>query len=1223
MTQPLDPLTVPLHGIRLIEASAGTGKTYTIAALYLRLVLGHGGENGFARALIPPEILVVTFTNAATEELRDRIRRRLREGAAFFREQVDGDPTLKELRDAYHADLWPAKARMLDQAAQWMDEAAIHTIHAWCQRMLGQHAFESGSLFEVELETCDRQLLETAACDYWRIYFYPLSAAELAELVDLVKCRTPQDLLDRVAPLLNDAPRPSADPFDMLARRLQAVETARQRWASDFPAALERLRKAQSDKTLNNNKYRTASLDQWLDQLSAWVRETGPLPEEKIREKLSTEGLVAGTAKGKIAPEHPAYRAFDRLREELADLDIQPALLAHGARDISRRLALEKKRRARIGFDDLLSRLHGALHKPGNKQLARVIRQQFPVAMIDEFQDTDPIQYATFRAIYLDQPEVALFMIGDPKQAIYAFRGADIYTYLRARADAAGNHYTLGRNFRSTRGLVAAVNRMFGQAAGHPGGPFLFGDRIPYEPVAAQGREEGLVVEGEPVPPMTFWHLEQTGPIPKTGEAGYLAIMAEAAAGEIVRLLNLARQDPPRAGFEAPGGPATALQPSDVAVLVRDRNEAAALRRALDRRRVPSVYLSDKDSIFDGMEARSLFYLLCACAAPERERMLKTALATEIIDIPPDRIDRLNRDESAWEGQIERFREYQRVWQRQGVLPMLRRLIGEFNVAGRLLSLDGGERKLTNILHLAELLQAAAARLDGEQGLIRWLVEQIAQPGSGDDEQILRLESDAQRIRVVTVHKAKGLEYPLVFLPFICSFRQITRRNTLVVKTRDDQGRSRLLQTPRDLDFEAADRERLAEDLRLLYVAVTRARYACWLGVGVMGRSLKAGEKSSLHRSGLGTLLKGGREIPTGDLLPTLEALKGDCDPLAIRPLPVAGPGRLRPRTGDTTLAPARSFAGRVPKNWWIASYSGMTVGAGQPEAHDPADGVLPADSATQDQLQEAQNERPTGPEVRTGSLSMHGFPRGPEPGTFLHTILEWAADQGFGRLADNRQRIAEKMAVFCQHQDLNDWADVLTDWLHGLIRTPFALSRNQNQAQGRGALAALAAGDYQSEMEFLFAAHGVNTRALDQVVTAAVMPGKKRPRLRETTVNGMLKGFIDLVFCFEGRYYVLDYKSNYLGENERAYGKKALDQAMCEHRYDLQYVLYTLALHRLLKARLDGYDYGRDLGGVVYLFLRGVTSAGQGVYRDKPPLALIEQLDDDFAGKETGHGHG
>lgn len=1213
MVQQLDPLGFPLHGTRLIEASAGTGKTYTIAALYLRLVLGHGGPNGFSRPLSPPEILVVTFTNAATEELRDRIRNRLSEAAAFFREQDDGDDFLQNLRADYPAGQWPGNARLLDQAAQWMDESAIHTIHAWCQRMLRQHAFDSGSLFDLTLEAGDQALLEEAACDYWRRYLYPQPAERLAELISLSGCATPQALLKKVRPLLEAQESAAPAPFEMLGQRCQAIEAARRVWEADFDNAVAALRQAQADKRLNGNKYRKASLEKWLDQLKTWVKENGPLPDGPVLQKLSQTGLEAGLAKNKTAPVHPAYEAFDALSDALDGLQVDAALFSHAALDIGRRYRREKQRRAQMDFDDLLTRLHAALKRPGTDRLAGVIRKQFPVALIDEFQDTDPVQYGIFSSIYRNQPDAGLFMIGDPKQAIYAFRGADIHTYLAARRDTQGRHYTLGTNFRSTEGVVAAVNRMFLSAAAHPAGPFLFKDQIPFEPVAAHGRRDRLVISGEPACAMTFWQLQQTGPINKTGEDGYLARMAEAAASEVVRLLNLAEEQPPKAGFEMPTGGLQALRPADIAILVRDVSEARAIRQALDARQVRSVYLSDKESVFEGGEAASLLYILRACAEPEQERSLKTALATPVLDLPLSRLDLLNRDELAWEAEVERFRRYQRIWQRQGVLPMLRALLREFGVPGRLLATSDGERVLTNLLHLAELLQAAAAQLDGEQAVIRWLAEQMVQPPSDIDEQILRLESDEELIRVVTIHKSKGLEYPLVFLPFICTFRQVTARNSPVVGYHDEDGRLKRVQKPAADDLAAADRERLAEDLRLLYVALTRSRYACWLGLGVMGKP------SKLHLSGLGYLLSGGREVQTADLTEKLTALKGGCAHIAVAPLPDPRSNRYRPRPQAVELAPALTFGGTVPRNWWITSYSGILGGAMMPEAPMPEVDARETppyfpDSAAEDLLQEAESEPELVPEVAADARSIHRFPRGPHPGTFLHNLLEWAADEGFAELAGDRQRIYEKIQALCQVRDWTGWVEMLTDWLVQLLQTPLILPDDQ----GTMRLADLSAQHYQAELEFLFAAHGVDTRILDAAVTAAVMPRAVRPQLREHTVNGMLKGFIDLVFRHNGRYYVLDYKSNHLGETGQAYVPHAMAQSMLEHRYDLQYVLYTLALHRLLKARLRDYDYQRDVGGVMYLFLRGVNADGRGVYGDKPPLALIARLDDYFAGKEN-----
>jgi exodeoxyribonuclease V beta subunit len=1232
MAHPLDALTFPLHGNRLIEASAGTGKTYTIAALYLRLVLGHGGGNGFIRPLTPPEILVVTFTNAATEELRDRIRSRLTEAAAFFRGRGDGDEYLFSLRGEFPEDQWPAKARQLEQAAQWMDESAITTIHSWCQRMLRQHAFDSGSLFDLELETNEQPFLEDAACDYWRNYLYPQPAATLAELVESLQCSTPLALLDKVRPLLNSRLSLPEDPFDMLARRQAAIEAARLCWEKDFEAAVARLRRAQADKTLSGNKYRAASLEKWIDQLSSWVEKKGPLPEENVLVKMSHQGLQEGANRNKAAPEHPAYAAFDRLIGQLADLNVDAALLSHAAREIGRRFVQAKHRRAQMGFDDLLTMLQKALQSPGGQPLAAVIRTQFPVALIDEFQDTDPVQYEIFKRVYLDQPDTGLLMIGDPKQAIYAFRGADIHTYLAARKDAGDRHYTLGKNYRSSEALVGAVNRIFSAATQHPQGAFLFENQIPFHNIGVQGGKGGWVVDGQSLNGLHIWQLPQTEPVKKTGEDGYIEQMARCAASEIVRLLNLARLQPPRAGFQASGGGSLQpLRPADIAILVRNQTEARAIRQALDDRRVRSVYLSDKDSVFDCDEAKSLLLWLSACAEPEQERLLKAALATSVLRLPLARLDRFNQDELAWEAELERFRKYQRIWQAQGILPMLRMLLGDFDVPARLLASVDGERSITNLLHLAELLQTAAVDLDGEHALIRWLAEQIEQPGSGADEQILRLESDEDLVRVITIYKSKGLEYPLVFLPFICSFQALTSRNTPVAKYHDDQGRLVTVPNPDEDAMEAVARERQAEDVRLLYVAATRARYTCWMGVGAVGSvTKKNGEQTTLHQTGLGYLLSAGQMIRTGELAGRLRALIGDCPHITLSPLPAATEAVYGPEDEAAPLGPALKFGGKVARDWWISSYSSMLTGAhmtaltplapagGQAATHDQAASSAP-ESATEAQLQESAAEAAMDREAVSAEPSIHSFPRGPDPGTFLHGLLEWAAGQGFADLIRDHRRLENQIAVYCQRRNWGDWAAVMQAWLQHLLETPLLLPHDQ----GKVALGSLASDCYQAELEFMLAVHRVGTRILDETINRFVLPGAARPALTHDHLNGMVKGFIDLVFCHQERYYVLDYKSNHLGENRQAYSAQAMAAAVLEHRYDLQYVIYTLALHRLLKARLPDYDYQRHVGGVIYLFLRGVDEKGQGVYADRPSQALVEALDDCFAGKENAHANG
>jgi exodeoxyribonuclease V beta subunit len=1224
MVNILDPLTFPLHGVRLIEASAGTGKTYTIAALYLRLILGHGGESGFFRALTPPEILVVTFTNAATEELRDRIRNRLTEAAAFFRGDGRGDDYLHALRSSYDAGQWLGCAQRLDHAAQWMDESAIYTIHAWCRQMIRQHAFDSGGLFDLDLTPRNRELLEEAACDYWRSRFYPQPKEIVSELLSI--CSTPQVLLKNIEPLIKEPLSDPIDPVVQIGKRLQAMDAARQAWASDFDRAIEQVRNAQADKRLSGKKYQNDSLAKWQEAMRVWIHENGPLPDEKTREKLSSSGLAAGVNKNKSAPQHPAYDAMERLNETLAALHIETALFDDAAADIGLRIQQAKDRTSQMDFDDLLIRLHRALNNSENGQLARIIRDQFPVAMIDEFQDTDPIQYAIFRTIYHKEGvPCTLLMIGDPKQSIYAFRGADIHTYLTARGDADGTPYTLGKNFRSTEGLVMAVNQVFGVGAGHPDGAFLFQDRIPYVEVAAEGRKDRLRIDGKPQAAMTFWRIQQESPINKSGDDGYINRMAESTASEIVFWLNLAESKPERTGFETLDGDFYPLRPADIAILVRNGSEARAVRQALYKRQVRSVYLSDKDSVFDTPEANSLFYLLRACAEPEQESLMRPALATDVLALSFNTLDRLVQDELAWEAEIDRFRKYRVLWRNQGVLPMLRLLFQEFGVPSRLLNVPGGERTLTNLLHLSEMLQAASAGLQGEQALIRWLAEQLEQPEPGVEDQILRLESDEELIRVITIHKSKGLEYPLVFLPFICSLRKVTAERNPVVKIHDENGDRRLVRNPGDEELAAADRERLAEDLRMLYVAMTRAKHACWLGIGVMGRD------SRLELSALGYLLSAGVPIAPDRLAEKLAVLKGNCRHIEIDPLPEPRSMLYVPRTESPALGPALIFSGKIPSDWWIASYSKMVAGAhmAKPDAAAGA-GIEPfpsaalpllpvslsPNSAKEDHLLEAISET-VGPSPAVDTArSIHDFPRGPEPGSFLHDILEWAANEGFAGLASRRKDIFGRISDLCRRRDWADWDEILTSWLEKLIQTPIRLPKDF----GEMTLAGLSQEDCRSEMEFWFAGHGVGARELDDAVTAAILPATPRPRLLDTSVNGMLNGFIDLVFCYRNRYYVLDYKSNHLGDSEAAYETKAMEKAILEHRYDLQYVIYILALHRLLKLRLPDYDYEKHVGGAVYLFLRGVDDQGHGVFLDRPSQTLIETLDMAFAGKDIRH---
>ncbi len=1195
-------LTFPLHGSRLIEASAGTGKTFTISALYLRLILGHGGEAAFREALLPPQILVVTFTDAATRELRDRIRARLVEAASVFRGDAQGDDLLRELRGDFVQTQWDECARRMELAAQWMDEAAVSTIHGWCQRMLREHAFDSGSLFSQTLETDHSELLAEVVRDYWRQHCYPLQDASLQWVAGV--WGTPTGLGGRLRPLLSEEGEIAAQSLgelldNALQQREQALAELKSPWLAWADELQLLLDAAVAAKQVDGKKIQARFYNPWLAKLREWAGSEEPrLDLGTGFARLTPDGL-AEAWKGEV-PAHPALDAMAVLKAQLDALpDPAEAALRHAAAWVRQRFDREKRQRAEMGFDDMLVRLDAALQGSNGPRLAEVIRRQFPVALIDEFQDTDPLQYRIFDTLYeveANRDDCGLFMIGDPKQAIYSFRGADIHTYLRARRATSGRHYNLEKNFRSSQAMVDAVNGVFLRAEQREGseGAFLLRDDLPFIEVGAQGRGEGWSVEGQAQPALTVWHLASDEPVAK---GAYLDAMAAGAASEIVRLLDLGQRG--QAGFSKEGV-LSALRPSDIAVLVRDFNEAQAIRGELAARGVRSVYLSDKDSVFAAQEARDLLLWLRACAEPDQDRPLRAALASATLGLELAELEQLNLDERTWERRVMQFRDYRQRWQRQGVLPMLRQLLQDFELPQRLMGRDDGERVLTNLLHLAELLQQAAAELDGELALIRHLSELLAGEGQAAEEQVLRLESDEALVRVVTIHKSKGLEYPLVFLPFICAFRPVEDEKPLQIH--DGERRRLVLKADAD-SLERAERERLGEDLRLLYVALTRARHACWLGVADL--KIGNGKKSRLHESALGYLLGGGAPLAaSSELAGWLAPFDAGLDS-AVLPTPLASEQRYRMIENAQFEPRWRTPVRRAAEHWWIASYSALRLDEDAPSQVSRHEDVAPDSPAMQNAIDDEDPLLALAP-LPASAQGLHRFPRGPNPGTFLHGLLEMAAEEGFALLAQDPPRLREALARRCQRRGLESWIDPLQDWLLALLTQPLTLNGADNFV-----LAQLT--QYQPELEFWFEARGVDVRLLDHWVQQCELPGLARQPLRADTLNGMFKGFIDLVFEHQGRYYVADYKSNWLGSDDSAYTRGAMEVAIASHRYDLQYVLYVLALHRQLRLRLPDYDYDRHVGGALYLFLRAPQ---QGAYLARPPRELIERLDALFMGE-------
>ncbi len=1201
----LDTLTFPLHGQRLIEASAGTGKTFTIAGLYLRLLLGHGEKDAaHHRPLAVDNILVVTFTEAATQELRDRIRARIHDARLAFSRGQSNDPViahlLKDIIDHQSAE------RLLLAAERQMDSSAIYTIHGFCQRMLTQNAFESGSLFSNEFITDEMPLREQAVTDFWRQRFYALPSS----LVDVMMgyWPSPHKLLNEINPYLSGtlpeiiAPSLPADLIKQHDTNLGIIEKIKAKWCEAEADIYDLIAKSGVDK----RSYSIRNLQTWIENVSQWAkRDTHNYALPKQLEKFSAARLHEKTKKDE-PPSHSVFDAIDELLD--TPFEFKKALTAFAIKEVRILLEKEKKRFGHLSFDDLLSQLGKALKEDKEDILAERIRTLYPVAMIDEFQDTDPVQYQVFNTIYANNPITGLFMIGDPKQAIYAFRGADIFTYIQARR-AVTQHYNLGTNWRSTADMVCSVNRIFE----HGIAPFIYDADIPFEPVkfAPKADAKTWEIDGIKQAAMTFWldglnpdnvnseseKLDQIEEIPVLAnslsdlgyctKANYLKTMAQATAASIRHVLEMSEKG--RACFRN-GEKTHAILAKNIAILVRKGSEANLIKQALASQGIASVYMSNRESVFSSPIVKDVHYFLMAVLTPDNERALKAALATSLLSLSAVELDALNYDEHLWEKAVAEFSHYQKVWFSRGLLPMLRQFIQKRAIAERLLAEEKGERALTDLLHLGELLQEMSQTLESHSALVRWLLESINEPNSQSDEQKIRLESERDLVQIVTIHKSKGLEYDLVYMPFVCDYRAATQ-----AFFHDENTYQAILDLEDEQDgIQKAEKERLAEDLRLIYVALTRAVYGCFIGIAPLKKSQGKQEIPVVHLSAMGYLIQQSEEKDPSGLVESINALIAGHAQMELVEPPSLEEGKMMAQVGNASRLYAKSFKGRIERNWRLTSYSGLLrqghIGG---NSFDLLDDELNIDANTLN--------TPTNTDaILAPYSSIFQFPRGARAGTFLHTLLERVS---FSDLMQSKE-VTETISHLLTFENYEqEWLPVLQQTLEQLVSAPL----NNDGLM----LSELDPHKCLVEMEFMMPIERLQCAQVNQVIKTHDPLSAMADMLNFETASGMLKGFIDLVFCWNDRYYILDWKSNYLGDSHLDYNQHALAAAMLEHRYDFQYQIYAIALHRYLSHRLADYDYSRHFGGVYYLFIRGIEKGtDNGIFYTLPSLEFIKELD-------------
>ncbi len=1176
---PLNLHQIPLQGRQLVESSAGTGKTYAIASLFVRLLLRGG--------LGVSEILVVTFTEAATEDLRVRVRRRISQTLAALDEPTDDDFLSKFVNRLSDRD----KARViLSSALQSFDEAAILTIHGFCQRILQENAFESSSRFDTELTADSGPALSEVVDDFWRIQFYPSSSL----FVDYARQRrwTRHYLLEfagKVAcrPFLTIIPEPSPQPSSLQARlETELSEVYRQAgaaWVRDRKEVERRLRQC---KGLDRRRYSSAQITKRLAELGRYLASGLPLQESQSLQRLSRSQLISGDKTNQALAEHPFFEICESLAQKrdrlMRSYDLNFLALKHAlATYVRKELSQRNRRKNRRFFDDLLLDLLESLRGGSGTVLKETIRRRYRAVLIDEFQDTDPVQYAIFDAIY-GGTDTGLFLIGDPKQAIYSFRGADLFAYLKV-ARGQNQRFTLEKNWRSTHLLVKAVNTLF-QKVDHP---FVFPD-ISFFPVNSAREEAGLSgTRKEDPAPLKVWFFRRNAEARRNSISKQVAnqMIPEAVASEVVRLL----QGDPKNRLRVEERP---VSPQDIAILVRTNLQAQWIQEALRKRRVPSV-LSSSQSVFGSQEALQVERLLVGVADCGDEPKVRAALATDLLGLGTRDFACLDQHEKAWDLKLKAFSDYRDLWLKEGFIHMTRVLMAEEGIRSRLLAFPDGERRLTNVLHLFELLHdRALGEALGIEGLLKWLGQQRREDGSGpSEEHQIRLESDDPAVTVVTVHRSKGLEYSVVFCPFCWNVPDRKSDDAIF----HDRQNGRALMDVGSEQFQESQKlsqeESRAEEARLLYVAVTRAKYRCYLIWG----ALRDAERSSLAGL-LHPKSQKMQEMTDAEIAEDLEELVLQSgESIEVMPMPEPTDEVYGPPV-DPAVYQCRRFPGRVQQRWGVSSFSSLVSGRWQGEELPDRDALAFG----------VGGESGLVPGPR---LSILDFPKGLQAGIFFHELFE-VVDFSLQDRAALEALVRDKLV---RHGFDESWKGPVSRMILGVLATPLPADPD------RFALAGLNAAQRRQEMPFSFSSEALNLPRLQEAFSLHSGPGVPKSfaarigRLGSSPGKTLMKGFIDLVLERAGRYYLIDWKSNFLGYRLEDYRRAALAEVMERNWYFLQYHLYVVALHRYLAFRLPGYDYERDFGGVFYMFIRGIDPEQGpefGIYADRPSPELILELD-------------
>lgn len=1139
---PLQVFDLKFSGHHIVEAAAGTGKTYSITSLYVRALV--------EKQLLPSQILVLTFTNDATAELKFRLRQRIQ---ALIK-HIETGKSEEEFIVQYSKQISQEQFLHLKKCLYYFDEAAISTIHGFCQRILSEYHVEFNVSSNFILETDIVPLKREAVDEFWDEFFFRSNPSTeykkwLSTQLNL-EFQSPDKLLTTLEPLItNQDIRIDSEPvsFDNFEELFDSTNELFKQIRIYYEAEKDSFFQFYDSEALKGTYYRNKQ--KILSDFEDWLYQNNQSPS--VYDKLHLFGVNVSTTYTKKDYEAPKLALFDIVqqyidtRNQLSNIEYVFKRIA--AQEIRKNIEKTKKSRGLVGYKDLLVLVNNGLSK--SKEICSKLAKRFPIAFIDEFQDTDHLQYSIFNSIYFNKNISCLIMIGDPKQAIYRFRGADIQTYLAAKSRTPErNKYSLSFNYRSSRALIEVVNGIFSGVVN----PFKK-DGIIFEPAKFPEQRNDIHISSNtgPIAPFNLIHFENDDRL----AADIRSEIAKSVATECVGLLqrDLKIDQKP-------------VQANDIAILVDTHRNAELVQDTLLEYGLRSIIRS-KASVFKSEESDQLFKILYAIAHPLSEGYLKSSLLTDFFDYRASDILAFDQDEERWQNHHSMFLNLNTQWGESGLKVVFRLLENELEVLKNIAQNVNPERSITNYKHLKELLLHAERNNSlSIFGLIRYFSSKRKEEVyNAPDEEVIRLESDDDLIQIVTHHASKGLEYNIVFCPFLWNF---SIKTPLIPIKSDGLSQSGFIDGNSKVFLEARDENKIedeAEKVRLVYVALTRAKAMCYIyynnGIKLKGKSgFNAIDYLMANNKDFQNLIK-------NKVLVHSKRIEFH---------------KLKFQSKEITLDRAFETAelNRKDLNNFERFYSFSSISSHHSPDINDFDFGYDYDEDLNTVLTEDVQD-----------IDIFSLPKGKNTGNLVHAIFE---------RIDFTDPSTIEAVVEEQMQNVGydtKWRSCIIGLVNSVLShflvEDVTLSKIKNS-------------DRLVEMEFNFPINNLDANKLFDTIGLA-------NNSNTSIIKGFMKGFVDLIFRKDGRYYILDYKSNHLGDSYSSYKREELTHEMRNSNYILQYHIYLIAFLRFIKIRKPDFDYEREFGGVIYLFLRGVNAdeAESGVYFHRPDLEVIHRFDE------------